>query len=187
MTFFVSTLYAVVLILWLLGIGPIAAFSVWLVLAPLMCIVFFAIVSALLSAGTWLVLFILSIFFSDMKPFNLEAAKAGKPLVTRGGSLAKLIAHVPEANEGTRVLALVGSEIVTYFETGQYWNDSETTGRDLFMATEKKTVYVNLLQPGFAGHVSGWQHDTEQSARQSAADNPTNDYQVIAVPVEIEV
>ena len=32
-----------------------------------------------------------------MKPFDLEAAKAGAPIVTRDGRSAKFIAHVAEA------------------------------------------------------------------------------------------
>ena len=39
-----------------------------------------------------------------MKPFNLEAAKAGAPLVTRDGRPAKFIAHVAEAHPSQRLL-----------------------------------------------------------------------------------
>ena len=34
-----------------------------------------------------------------MKPFDLEAAKRGEPIVTRGGEAAKFIAHVPDADK----------------------------------------------------------------------------------------
>jgi tellurite resistance-related uncharacterized protein len=80
-----------------------------------------------------------------MKPFNLEEAKAGKPLVTRDGRKARFIAHVPECKPDWRVLACIdGEETATaYTETGLLFENSENSC-DLFMATEKREGWVNV-------------------------------------------
>lgn len=46
-----------------------------------------------------------------MKPFNLEAAKRGEPIITRDGRKAKFVAYVPEAEEFQQVLVLIDSHI----------------------------------------------------------------------------
>ena len=45
-----------------------------------------------------------------MKPFDLEAAKAGAPIVTRDGRPAKFIAHVAEAHPSQRLLVLIDGD-----------------------------------------------------------------------------
>ena len=42
-----------------------------------------------------------------MKPFDLEAAKRGEPIVTRDGRKAKFIAHVPEAKHYQKIVLLM--------------------------------------------------------------------------------
>lgn len=82
-----------------------------------------------------------------MKPFNLEAAKAGKPLITRDGRRAKFLAHVPEATESHQVVIFVegGRRPNGYYENGSYLEDEEAD-TDLFMAPEKVSGWVNLYQ-----------------------------------------
>jgi len=84
-----------------------------------------------------------------MKPFNLEEAKAGKPLVTRDGRSAKFIAHLPSALSNWQVVAYVSNAgaVASYNEAG-LCNGANTI--DLFMASEKKTVWVNVYANGFA-------------------------------------
>jgi hypothetical protein len=96
-----------------------------------------------------------------MKPFDLEAAKAGAPIMCRDGTPAKLIAHVPEAKPGYRVVVLVGSDIVTVqFENGRHWADVESNA-DIFMAPKKRTVWLNLYPT--AGNTAHF-HDTQKGA-----------------------
>ena len=72
-----------------------------------------------------------------MRPFNLEAAKAGAPLVTRDRKRARFLAHVPEADEGYRLIVYIeGSAAVTDLcDDGRvgYINDYPS---DLFLADE---------------------------------------------------
>lgn len=74
-----------------------------------------------------------------MKPFNLEAAKRGDPIITRRGGKARFIAHVPEAHKGWNVVAFIeGDTIITFFEeNGARWSSSESSD-DLFMAPQKE-------------------------------------------------
>ena len=61
-----------------------------------------------------------------MKPFDLEAAKRGEPIICRDGTPAKFIAHVPEANISERVVALMGTSIELFHESGMYVERNET-------------------------------------------------------------
>ena len=53
-----------------------------------------------------------------MKPFDLEAAKAGAPIVTRDGRPAKFIAHVAEVHPNHRLLVLIDGDVHLKFENG---------------------------------------------------------------------
>lgn len=68
------------------------------------------------------------------RPFDLEKAKAGAPLVTRDGRAAKFIAHVPEV-EG--VLILVGKGVYQAKEDGCLFGYS-SNDLDLFLADPPK-------------------------------------------------
>jgi len=115
-----------------------------------------------------------------MKPFDLEAAKRGEPIVTRDGCKAKFIAHVPEAESLFKLAVLIDGEIFIFAEAGNYWSDKKDSTLDLFMAPKKRTVWVNLLISGKAFH-----YDTEESANRMIG---SSDQRIggKAYPVEIE-
>lgn len=117
-----------------------------------------------------------------MKPFDLEAAKRGKPIQTRDGRSVRFVGHVPEASENYRVVAFVAGEtyVQLYADDGKYVLGVETR-HDLFMAT--RTVYVNLYRNG----VGCW-HDSKEDAERGAnkAFDNINEFPLhTAVPVEI--
>lgn len=62
MTGILSVLYAVAILLWLAGIGPVAALAGWMVFAPLACLVLFGICAWLLSIASWVLLFLFALF-----------------------------------------------------------------------------------------------------------------------------
>lgn len=70
-----------------------------------------------------------------MKPFDLEAAMRGEPIVTRDGREAKFVAYVPEADVGHRLIVFIeGAQCVTsLYKTGTYL-DPSVSDLDLFMA-----------------------------------------------------
>lgn len=83
---------------------------------------------------------------SNSKPFDLEAAKAGKPLVTRDGRSVTFIGHYPQLLAERRVLALVDGEghAVSYDENGSYFIRCEH-GLDLRMQSTKTQLKRTLV------------------------------------------
>ena len=95
-----------------------------------------------------------------MKPFNLEAAKAGAPIVTRDGRPAKFIAHVAEAHPSQRLLVLIDGAVHAKFESGKHASSQNNVFKsDLFMAPVKRTVWANVY--GYGG--ATW-YNTEKEA-----------------------
>jgi hypothetical protein len=80
-----------------------------------------------------------------MRPFNLQEALAGKPVVTREGKPAIGLHVFPDARyQG--IHAVVEKEVVSFSENGQYWNNGTPNKYDLFMASEKKEGWVNVYR-----------------------------------------
>ena len=92
-----------------------------------------------------------------LKPFDLEAAKSGKPVCTRDGRKARIICFDYKGDSNAYpILALiptsnlsgVPSEIIAkYTEDGRYakYNNVENN-EDLMMLTEKKEGWINVYQ-----------------------------------------
>lgn len=85
--------------------------------------------------------------FSLLRPFDLEAAKAGEPICTRDGQKVRFIAHVPEADEAYRVVVMLenASFPTRRFESGSLWVGITNNRIDLCMAplcwVEGRPVY----------------------------------------------
>lgn len=80
------------------------------------------------------------------KPFDLQAAKAGKPISLRNGIPVTFLCHVPKA-VGRRVVILSSSGLIfTTYETGLANDtlDSLQEPTDLVMASEKKSGWICL-------------------------------------------
>lgn len=85
-----------------------------------------------------------------LKPFNLEAAKAGKPVCTRDGRKARIICFDSKRKDGKNIIALIPSkeypgfeDLVAYPNNGNYHGGHENDG-DLMMLPEKKEGWVNI-------------------------------------------
>ena len=87
----------------------------------------------------------------NLKPFDLEKAKAGKPVCTRDGRKARIICFDLKGRNhliAAAVLGLNGIEgIETYLKNGAYRKDMES-GIDLMMLPEKKEGWVNVFNHG---------------------------------------
>lgn len=125
-----------------------------------------------------------------MKPFDLEAAKSGAPIVTRDGREARFIAHVPEFDEEYRVIVQISgkSVAVSFCENGALIMNEETPD-DLFMKPQKRTVWVNIVKR----HITATQVGSEINARvylDEAKARNTAEFAdklvAVAVPIEIE-
>ena len=83
---------------------------------------------------------------SNLKPFNLEEAKAGKPVCTRDGRKARIICF--DKKGAFPIVALVNDYneeeyIKSYDKFGKKIIGGETSN-DLMMLPEKKTGWINI-------------------------------------------
>ena len=84
--------------------------------------------------------------YKNLKPFDLQAAKSGKPVCTRDGRKARIICF--DAKCTLPIIALVtntgGNEsLIRYYSNGSFTNLNEA-GCDLMMLPEKKEGWVNV-------------------------------------------
>ena len=117
----------------------------------------------------------------ERRPFDLEAAKRGEPLVTRDGRRVEFVAYVPDAG-AHKVIAFLPDEkaVTTFTDTGRYCAGYEDSCRDLFMGTKpKRTVWVNFHEKN---NMAIWY--TSEDLAKSSADSQAV---AVAVPVQIDV
>jgi hypothetical protein len=84
----------------------------------------------------------------NLRPFNLEEAKAGKPVQTREGRRATLFRFDLKANRYPLAGTIEdddGEEVAQWRIDGSFYCDG-TSRHDLFMAPVEKTVWVTLLK-----------------------------------------
>ena len=103
---------------------------------------------------------------SNLKPFNLEAAKSGKPVCTRDGRKARIICFDKKGDYP--IVALVNDYnkeeyIKNYDKFGKKFIDGETTD-DLMMLPEKKEGWVNVYNSLGVITFSHNPYDTKEEA-----------------------
>lgn len=88
---------------------------------------------------------------NGLKPFSLEAAKAGKPVCTRDGRKARIICF--DAKQDKPIIALVETrcdkdapieDIEKYFTNGHSVFEDGESCSDLMMLPEKKEGWINI-------------------------------------------
>lgn len=89
---------------------------------------------------------------NNLKPFSLELAKQGKPVCTRDGRKARIIAFDAKRKDEKNIIALVPSkdypgfeDLIVYPNNGNYYGGYENDG-DLMMYPEKKEGWVNVYK-----------------------------------------
>ena len=102
-----------------------------------------------------------------MKPFDLEAAKAGKPVVTRNGNSVRIICW--NVKSTFPIVALVsndGEESLCHVRNnGTFYNKDTEHHFDLFMAPDIKTGWINIYYSDFDIY-PGSVHPTKERAEQ---------------------
>ena len=88
----------------------------------------------------------------NLKPFDLEAAKAGKTVCTRDGRKVRIICFDAKRKDENSIIALVPSkdypgfeDLIAYPNNGNYYGGHENDG-DLMMLPEKKEGWVNIVR-----------------------------------------
>ncbi len=91
----------------------------------------------------------------NLKEFNLEAAKSGKPVCTRDGRKARIVCF--DAKGDQPIIALVEAKgnkdaliekVERYFINGHSVFEVRETNNDLMMLPEKKEGWVNVYKGG---------------------------------------
>lgn len=103
-----------------------------------------------------------------MKPFDLQAALAGKPVVTRGGKQVLAIHKMPHATKFNVVVTIEGRDYpLCTNENGRYLvTDSVEHQHDLFMVPEVR--YVNVWHSPGREPWCGSSHTTRHGAEVAA-------------------
>lgn len=111
------------------------------------------------------------------KPFDLERALAGDPVVTRGGWPVTQLVKFDASDAICPLHGVLGGNIFAWRVDGRYFTDCKF-GYDLFMAPKKRTVWVNLCLDGKA-----YWYDSEDVANRCHGHDRIGNR---AWPVEIE-
>ena len=89
---------------------------------------------------------------SNLKPFDLKAAKAGKPVCTRDGRKARIICFdFRDVEEICCLIAAVDygeAEKIYYYDSCGKYRGGDSSKYDLMMLPEKKEGWVNVYQGG---------------------------------------
>lgn len=106
-----------------------------------------------------------------MKEFDLEQAKAGKPVCTRDGRKARIICF--DAKDTQPIIGLyeknidgiVREYLCSYHTDGRMYDDQDT-GYDLMMLPEKKEGWANIYYEHDAPshREASWVYDKEEEA-----------------------
>lgn len=114
-----------------------------------------------------------------MKPFNLEKALAGDPVVTRDGRKVTEIVLLNTANDFCSVVCVIDKYAYAFRQDGSFIENREHK-HDLFMAPKivKKSGWINIYPNGECGH--------RVSTLRVDADKIADGYRVACVYVEWE-
>lgn len=101
-----------------------------------------------------------------MKPFNLEEAKAGKPVCTRDGRPARIV-EFNMKDENFPIIAIVSCDVTeivgTFTLQGSYYTDIKSP-KDLMMVTNKREGWVNVYKHP-SKHLLGEIFNTKKEAK----------------------
>lgn len=120
-------------------------------------------------------LYLLKLNTYIMKPFNLERALAGDPVVTRDGRTVTNVTHFEGANRfclaaiihpSNDPFAKTAPALSTFSKTGSYYSLHDSVD-DLFMASVKKELWTNVYISNIGKYVSGGNYENEAEAREA--------------------
>lgn len=104
-----------------------------------------------------------------MKPFNIEEAKQGKPVCTRGGNPARIICFDAN-NSHYPIIALVNlnnqeEDPIAYTKEGKYTISETKHNKDLVMVSEKKQGWINFYRRAGRIMTGTYVYETEEMAK----------------------
>lgn len=109
-----------------------------------------------------------------MKPFDLEAAIRGEPVVTRDGRDAKFGAYNPDADALCSVVGWIGDRPHSWSKDGRF-NFMDFDPRDLFMKTKTVERWVVVYNSDYhysSGPYGSDFYTSKEQAEKTAYGNP---------------
>ena len=79
-----------------------------------------------------------------MKPFDLERALVGDPVVTRSGTTVTEIHYLKTVQNDAQVISVINGDVYFHKKDGKRWCYDEEN--DLFMVSTKKTGWMNIMK-----------------------------------------
>lgn len=116
------------------------------------------------------------------KPFDLEKAMAGEPVVTRDGRPYKFGAYNPDA--GFPIVGWIETTPFSHKEDGRV-NDLHKMPTDIFMAAKTQKVWVNLLLSKYSGSICSSLCTDEESVMKDRNNNNFIFLKTIEAEVEL--
>lgn len=123
-----------------------------------------------------------------MKPFNLEEALAGKPVVTRDGHNVSQITHFKNVDTPLSVRAVIQNNVTSFTEEGNYYQSRDPNSYDLFMKSEKKKLYIGIATKPFDSVLSPSHHATnayEDKERLLNLLEFQGDYRIVEIELDV--
>lgn len=102
------------------------------------------------------------------KPFNLQEALEGKPVVTRDGRKVKIAGYNSEVNESSKLVGWCDGIAYAWSIDG-FFLAGKSSAHDLFMAPETKDVFLLLWSIKGRDHISSVAFEDEDSAKKMQA------------------
>lgn len=114
----------------------------------------------------------------NLKKFDLEAAKAGKPVCTRDGRKARILCYDLKGAKYPIVAAIetqdyIAESISAYDKNGRFVHDKENNN-DLMMLLEKKEGWINIYTNSGSVETGINIYKTEEIAKSSASNSSIN-------------
>lgn len=105
----------------------------------------------------------------NLKPFDIQKAREGKPVCTRDGRKARIICFDLKDDNYPLAAAVEGSgkeEILCYTSTGHFYELNQEVDLDLMMLPEKKEGWANIYYEHDAPshREASWVYDKEEEA-----------------------
>lgn len=120
----------------------------------------------------------------NLKPFNIEEAKAGKSVCTRDGRKARILCFNLKSKTKKIVAAISSFDgkdeyVSTFDENGYHTSDGRECAHDLMMVPKKKQGWVNIFKSAVnkdRAVTSGYVYETEAIAISYITPDDKEDY-----------
>jgi hypothetical protein len=123
---------------------------------------------------------------SDLKPFDLEAALRGEPVVTRDGRPVTQLHLFKDTTCNLPLIGVVNHLLQNFTEEGKYIFAEDDSRHDLFMAPKKKKLFISIrksVRP-YRIHSTSCGYESIEDLLAGYGDQGDKD---VIVEVEIEV